>query len=204
MMTSNVDSDTDRRPAISGVTFETRYSEDPDKPGHMRGVDWVSWVKAGDAMKSRTSESISRLMPNPAKRRPADPLWPVIEAAYKAWKAGNEIPLDGTPLAAWPGCDPNLAEALKSRGVLTVEHFAEMADHQVGSIQMPDVRRRQTTAKAFLDAQKGVAHVAAQLAERDDRPPRAHDGRTHRSPRHATVGRRARPQGRVKDNACPS
>ncbi len=167
MATNTVDPDTDRRPAISGVKFETRYNEDPDNPGKMKAVDWVSWVKAGDAMKSSTSESVPRLMPNPAKRRPADPLWLVIEAAYNAWKAGNEIPLDGTPLAAWPGCDPNLAEALKARGVLTVEHFVDMADHQVGSIPVPDVRRRQTMGRAFLEAQKGAAHVAAELAERD-------------------------------------
>lgn len=168
MMVNEVDPENTRKPSITGFIFSTDYNPDPDKPGEFKAADRVSWVKAGDLHRSRVSESIPRLMPNPAKKRAADPMWEFIEPSYKRWKAGEEIPVDGTPLAAWPGCDRALAEALKPLGVLTVEHFVGLADHIVGGVGIPDVRRRQTMGRAFLDAQKGQAHIAAELAKRDE------------------------------------
>lgn len=168
MMVNEVDPENTRKPSITGFIFSTDYEPDPDKPGEFKAVDRISWVKAGDLHRSRVSESIPRLMPNPAKKRPADPMWEFIEPSYKRWKAGEEIPVDGTPLAAWPGCDRALADALKERGIATVEHFANLADHIVGGLGIPDVRRRLTMAKAFLSAQKGEAHMAAELAKRDE------------------------------------
>lgn len=156
-----------RVPAIGDFRFTTEYREDPKKPGEMMAEDWVSWIKIGDAHGSRTSEKIVRLQPNPVRNRPAAVEWRLIEAAYEAWKKGQEIPIDGTPIEAWPGCDQKLAEALKGRNVRTIEQFAEVPDHYLSGIPIPDLRRRQQLARDFLKAKEGQSQVAAELAKRD-------------------------------------
>ena len=40
--------------------------------------------------------------------------WEVVGPAYEAWKKGQEVPEDGTPLAAWPGVSPEIAQRLRS------------------------------------------------------------------------------------------
>jgi hypothetical protein len=161
---NEVDPEKTRLPSIGGFMFWTEY---PEVDGVLKEVDMVSWTKIGDPLKPRIGEKVSRIMPNASKKRPAALEWATIEPAYRAWKAGQEIPVDGTPLAAWSGCDRTLADALKGRGVLTVETFAGLEDHRLASLGVPDARRRQEMAKAFLTAQKGEAVVAAELAKRD-------------------------------------
>jgi hypothetical protein len=164
---NEVDQEKTRVSSIGGFIFWTDYETDPANPDKLREIDRVSWTKIGDPLKPRIVEAIARLKANPAKKRPAALEWATIEPAYNAWKAGQAIPENGTPLSAWPGCDRSLAEALKARGVLTVENFASLEDHRLGGLGIPDARRRQEMAKAFLTAQKGEAVVAAELAKRD-------------------------------------
>lgn len=156
----------DRTPAIGDFRFTTEYRADPDDKNNLIEEDWVSWIKIGDSMGSRTSDKVSRLMENKERNRPAAFEWALIEKHYDAWKKGQAIPVDGTPLASWPGCDPRLAEALKSRNVYTVEQFRDLPDHYTGGIPLPDIRARKKAAADFLDAKKGSDAMREELEKR--------------------------------------
>ena len=51
--------------------------------------------------------------------------------AYDAWQAGQEIPLDGTPIKGWAVLSPAQQENLLHMNVLTVEMLAGMNDEGV-------------------------------------------------------------------------
>lgn len=155
----------DRTPAIGDFRFETVYRPNPKNPQELIAEDWVTWVKLGDQMGSRTREKIARLMPKPERERPAALEWGLIERFYEAWKKQEELPVDGTPLASWPGCDPKLAEELKRRNVLTVEQFADLPDHYTGGIPMPDIRVRKKAAADFLEAKRGKDAAKEAMAD---------------------------------------
>lgn len=155
-------------PSIRVLRFWTEYDPDPSGSGEMRGRDKVEWAKIGDSTGASTVALIAQLAPKPPKR-PAALEWQVVEPAYKAWKANQEIPETGTPLAAWPGADHGLVEALKKVNVKTVEDFAAVPDHALAGIPIPDLRRRKKAAEDFLLAQGDVSRVQAELSERDAR-----------------------------------
>lgn len=77
--------------------------------------------------------------------------WALFEPAYKAWKEGNEIPLNGTPLSAWAGLTRDHVKVLQQAGVRTVEEVAALPDGGRG-IRLPDMPAIQRQAVAFLDA----------------------------------------------------
>ena len=51
--------------------------------------------------------------------------------AYDAWQAGQEIPLDGTPIKGWAVLSPAQQENLLHMNVLTVEMLAGMNDEGI-------------------------------------------------------------------------
>lgn len=88
---------------------------------------------------------------------------------YKAWKAGDNDALSGTPLTEWPGITRSQVEELAYFKVRTVEQLAAMTDgnaQNVGPIHM--LRQK---AKAYLDKAKADApsqKLVAALADRDN------------------------------------
>lgn len=110
-------------------------------------------------------------------------MWNIIGPAYEAWLKNEEIPQDGTPLAAWAGVSAEKAEVLKGFGVRTVEEVASLPEALVGSIPLPSVRELKRQAALFLDGRdkdeltRRIAALEAErdaavelLAERDDEP----------------------------------
>ncbi len=51
--------------------------------------------------------------------------------SYAAWKEGNELPVDGTPIKGWPVISPAQQETLIRMKVMTVEVLAAMNDEGV-------------------------------------------------------------------------
>lgn len=80
--------------------------------------------------------------------------WP---EAYKRFKDGHEMAINGTPLEMWPVLrGPSQIRELKAMNLFTVEHIRDMSDHVVQRM-MGGGRLRQL-AKAFLDdAEAGAA-----------------------------------------------
>jgi len=94
--------------------------------------------------------------------------WKVIGPAYEAWKAGTEIPDDGTPLGAWSHITPAMAEHLKRMHILTVEHVRDMSDEEAARLPFPDSRKLPKLAGDFLGGKEkaDMARENEELRER--------------------------------------
>lgn len=120
------------------------------------------------------SEDVRRLAAvddmNEAQKNPAILMaafrWQQIAPLYERWKQGHEVTPDGTPLAGWAGVGPEQAEALRLRGIVTVQQLAALGDTQFQSLGIPNMRHLRDNAVRFLSSLDGVK-VAADLAEKD-------------------------------------
>lgn len=159
------------RPAVRVIEFWTEYVT-PEDGGETRAVDWVKWARPGVLNMAAVCEAVPRLSKPLRERGPQGqmayrPVWLAVKPSYDAWKTGQEIPIDGTPLDAWHGLTRKQAEALRTAGCRSVEEFAGLTDNEIGRVMLPDVRGLRGRAKAFLEARDRDAPVAAALAQRD-------------------------------------
>lgn len=149
----------DRRPAIIPLNFWVDY--EPTPGGKMKEIERVEWTRKGtqNATTRETIERLSRTGPNGP-----DPIWLALKPYYDHWKAGKEAPVDGTPLAAWPGATPQLVKALESYHVRSVEDLSNLTDGTMDKVPVPGIRAFRTNARAFVEAQKTTAPVAGKIA----------------------------------------
>lgn len=151
------------------VRFWTDYKVRPD--GTREPIDWVEYCAPGMAQRLTTPatiRSLSRVIedvdPDNLAAAMARDRWATIKVAYDAWKAGQELPVSGTPLAAWPGVSTQQAEVIRTLGLKTVEEVAQASDTVLNKIQLPGVREIQANARRFLDGRDGVK-AAARMGE---------------------------------------
>jgi len=152
------------------LRFFTKYQQ---RNGQTVATDMVEYCGIGKAQSATTVAPISHLSrvredgdpDNPAFRQ-ARERWEVIGPAYEAWKKGQDIPVNGTALAAWAGVTAEQAEVLKSAGLRTVEDVAHATDSIISRVQLPGLRGLQEQARLFL-AGRGSAAIAADLAQKD-------------------------------------
>lgn len=159
-----------QKPNIRIVKFWTKF---PMVNGKPVPVDYVEYCAPGMAQRSTTVARISEIS---RVRRNAEPddiagqlalsRWEQIERAYAAWKAGQEMPDHGTPLAAWPGLTPEQSEVFKLFGLKSVEDIAEASQSVIAKVQLPGVIDIQQNAQRFLAA-KDQTKVADELAKKD-------------------------------------
>lgn len=147
-----------RLPFIAVIEFRVEYEPQPD--GSMKEVEWVTWAKKGVSNPATTDEKIARL-----KKYPDNLIWQVIKPAYERWKAGQESPVDGTPLAAWPGATPQLVKALTPANIRSVEDLAQMEDSAISKLAIQNLRRLRQDARAFIEAQKSTAAVSGEVVK---------------------------------------
>ncbi len=88
--------------------------------------------------------------------------WP---EQYRAFRAGQELALDGTPLEQWPLLKRSHVLELKAMNFSTVEQLAEMDDQATQRI-MGGMRIR-TLAKAYIDDAAAGALLAKATADND-------------------------------------
>lgn len=69
---------------------------------------------------------------------------------YKAFKAGQDVALDGTPIEEWPRLKRSQVLELKAVGFFTIESIAAMSDLAMQRIGLGG-RQLAELAKAFLD-----------------------------------------------------
>lgn len=143
------------------VEFKTEYPPTGDP------VDWVLLAPRGAAFeKVRSWHRVSKLMP-PERLTDKDKdsmhwqvmlgRWEQIGPKYKAWKEGQEIPEDGTPLAAWSAITPQQAEVLRKMRIMTVEHVRDMDDRSLTELRFPNARRLPELAAQFLASRDVVS-----------------------------------------------
>ena len=148
---------------------EYRVGKDP--------VDWVLLAPRGeDFERTQTPHRVNKINPEnwPELKRSGDSFkdaeakWSIIGPAYEAWKRGEELPEDGTPLEAWAGVTPEMAKALKDQDIRTVEDVREMGDGVMAKLRLPNARNLPALAAKFLDGQS-VAEKDAQIKEMEER-----------------------------------
>lgn len=163
-----------RRLTVTAIQFWTDYEPDPAQPGHVRAVEWVKWAKRGDFNTSNNVEKVARVM-RPMKSSLDDggaepnPVWLAIKPQYEAWKLGQEVPDDGTPLEAWSALSKAQADAFKGAGFKCIEHIAAMEDAQIAKVRLPDTRRLRDLAKAYVTHRDRNAPIEAALADKDEK-----------------------------------
>lgn len=147
------------------VEFKTRYKGD-------KAVDYVLIAPKGESFsKSQTWHAVETLRPNGGVGEMADLMkarWSVIEPAYEAWRKGEEVPEDGTPLAAWSGASAEQAAFMRGMGIRTVEDVANMTDGTISKLPFPNKREFPRMAQAYLESRKD-ADLASKLADAEAR-----------------------------------
>ena len=123
--------------------FWTAIKDNPADPLNPFKIDMCRWVKRGDPA--------SGVVVPIEKVRKREDYWRVIGPKYEAWKKGHEIPADGTPLSAWPGCRPEEAERFNLMRIYTVQDVAAMTDDVMDRYGM-GARDKRQQAQAFLQA----------------------------------------------------
>lgn len=88
--------------------------------------------------------------------------WP---REYAAFKAGQEIPIEGTPLEEWPQITRSQVEELKFAHIRTIEQLAGLPDDALNrSVSMGGFALREK-AQRHLEALKGSSQTEALAAE---------------------------------------
>lgn len=142
--------------AIHPLEFWTDYEPAPDG-GHVP-KDWVRWVKKGVSNGATTEDKVARV----EKHDPA--VWAVVGPAYAAWKRGQDAPVSGTPLDAAPFMTREMVKVLGQYHIRSIEDLANAEDAGLAKLNVPGIRGTRDKARAFLDAQRNVSGVAAEVA----------------------------------------
>lgn len=129
--------------------------------GEIQAEDWVEYCSPGQASFTTVSDAVKRVMRDKSGK------WESIAKAYEAWQRGTELPVEGTPLGAWPGCTQAQAEVLRQNGIRTIEEVACLTDTLLTRIKLPNPRALKEQAERYLEARSGVA-VEEAIRKRDD------------------------------------
>lgn len=88
-----------------------------------------------------------------------------IEKAYKAWKAGQALPEEGTPIVQWGVPSPAQREKLTTLHIFTVEQLAEATEEALQHFGMGGRDLRQRAKDYIAITQNQGAKVSAEMAE---------------------------------------
>lgn len=94
-------------------------------------------------------------------------VWQYIGPAYEAWKKGEELPEDGTPLAMWSGVTAEEAKVLGRFEIRTVEGVRDIPEALFTRIPLPRIRQKAAMAKAFLDSATKTEAAREKAAQND-------------------------------------
>lgn len=153
------------------IGFKTEYIGE-------RAIDWVEIAPSGEAFdRTRTWHRIKDVTPpqnvddtrkDSMSYKIAVARWEKIRPKYDAYKQGQDIPDDGTPLAAWAGVSPEQAAHLKAMGIKTVEAVRDMGEGATARLPFPNARKLPQLAADFLSS-KGEAEKDRLIADMQER-----------------------------------
>jgi len=141
--------------------------------GEVELTDWVRYAPPGQLDRAVIEDKVSRLarvgynaVDNPAFAA-ARARWDFIKPLYENWKAGNELPVTGTPLAAANFIRVEQAEEMKRKGIRTLEELLEMSEGACDKLNIVGMREIRAQARRFLEAQDNN-RFAASMKARDE------------------------------------
>lgn len=142
------------------LEFKAEYRAD-------KQVDWVKIAPKGEALdrvqtwhrvnELRPREDVDEVVADSDHYKAMLARWAVIQPAYEAWRSGQALPENGTPLAAWAGVTPEMVEHLRRMHVRTVEDVAEMKDADTRKLPFPTATKLPELAKAYLSGRTSAA-----------------------------------------------
>lgn len=170
------------------VKFETRAVQDPvasKEKGYYVGkdVDVIIIIPRGSGGKLTIEESYDKWLakvkdaPFRHEMRVGDAGTPMasarfpdewiekIEKAYKAWKIGQALPEEGTPILQWGIPSPAQREKLASLHIFTVEQLADATEEALQNFGMGGRDLRQRAKDYLAITQNQGTKVAAEMAE---------------------------------------
>jgi hypothetical protein len=160
--------ETQRVTNIVVLEFWKDYKQDGDT---QKEEHWVKWARRGATFSYHAAvENVARLKKPRVTRNGIeefDPIWIAIKPAYEAWVAGQALPVDGTPLEAWPALNKRQVKAFKDASYHTIEDVEAMSDGDIPRVRIPDVRRYRDMARTYVANQKGGAVIEQAMAKRD-------------------------------------
>jgi len=151
------------------VAFEVRAVEDRTKllsEGHYgtKDVDFAIITRPGDrdTVEKPALEWLKELAVK-AKQEMIPQTWVVaFNAAYKAWKEGEELPVDGVPIKGWPILSPSAQKDILAAGIRTVEDLAAAPESTLALIGTGALTFKQKAA-AWLLAANDFGKVTEQM-----------------------------------------
>jgi hypothetical protein len=148
------------------IRFERRAREGRDEQGLPKYVDQdfalVTAHGSKDTVEKVVAEWFPRLREEVRQGR-FDPRWLAhYEAAYNAWKSGEDLPLDGLSVKMWPAASAGEVKALLAANCFTVELLAEANEEMIHRLGMGG-RSLKQRAVDWQKAMKGHAPLVAQL-----------------------------------------
>lgn len=168
-MASALEIEREARPAF--VTFERVAVEDKAaslKAGHYvaKDVDYalITPSYSKDVMKHKVSTWFPQLEIDLKNGRIPESWVNTYKKQYEAFKNGQELPLEGTPIKGWGVISPAQQETLIKMRVLTVESLAEMNDEGVKRVGMGGLELKHK-AKAWLSQLKDKGAATIEIAD---------------------------------------
>lgn len=151
------------------VMFETRTIEDRKatlEAGHYVGkdVDYVLITPTGskDRIERVAEEWLKKIQRDVQEKRCPEAWFRGYSEAYKLWKEGKEIPVQGTPIVTWPILGPSDVKMFLSAGVRTVEDLAAANEETLMRLGM-GARTHKQRAVDWLTAAKSEGKLSAEI-----------------------------------------
>lgn len=158
----------DARPPY--VVFETRPIE--DRQGSIeagsakyKNIDYALITPSGskDLVEREVSLWFTHLEQEVTSERFPVEWLNKFKAQYHAWKEGQELPLEGTPIVTWPVINPAQLKELLGLRVRTVEDLAQANEETLKRLGMGS-RVLKQQAEAWLASANDIGKVSSRLA----------------------------------------
>lgn len=151
------------------VTFECRPVEDRAASiaaGHTvhKDVDFAVITRAGarDTFEQEATVWLAQLEQRVRSQQfPAEWLR-AYKHSYEAWKSGQTLPEEGTPIKSWPVATPAQIKDMLAVGIRTVEAMAALPDNELSVLGIGALGLKQK-AIAWLQTSKDTGKAVQEL-----------------------------------------
>lgn len=168
---------TDREERPSYVQFETRTVEDKAasvREGRYVAMDFdivlVTPAYSKDCVEYKVPQWLANIERNLRDGRIPEKWADHWKEAYKRWKSGQEVPLNGTPIKGWGVISPAQQATLIAMNCRTVEDLAEANDDGLRRMGMGavDLRNKAKTWLASMSNHGGVTIKMSALEQENE------------------------------------
>ena len=139
------------------VQWETRAIEDRSASlaaGHYvaKDVDYAVIMRPGsrDKLEKEAIVWLSELRAKDQKNEIPPTWFPAFQASFKAWKDGEEEPVNGTSVKLFPVLTTSPIKTLQSAGIKTIEDLAQIPDQDLGILGIGGLNLK-LKARAWLE-----------------------------------------------------